>query len=203
MCTDTSWIWANSIIILGPWCPLAWHKWAICESLLCENRFHHFAKVFSLKVSHYTYGSWQILQQTTKTVGMVAEVVSVKGHAQTTLQRFKTCVTMSATLSDSKQSQTMLLFMIYLLWHKHNVVLAQAFWTISQVNQQYVAHSCFPLLAQGGQSGGKYGSVCKACGKLGGPGACSAGNVEKIFTFAMAWKCFCYISEVSGFRFST
>ena len=26
----------------------------------------------------------------------------------------------------------------------------------------------------------------------------NAGNVEKFFTFTMAWKCFCYVLEVSG-----
>ena len=26
----------------------------------------------------------------------------------------------------------------------------------------------------------------------------NAGNVVKFFTFTMAWKCFCYVSEVSG-----
>ena len=201
MCTDTSWIWANSIIILGPWCPLAWHKWAICESLLCENRFHHFAKVFSLKVSHYTYGSWQILQQTTKTVGMVAEVVSVKGHAQTTLQRFKTCVTMSATLSDSKQSQTMLLFMIYLLWHKHNVVLAQAFWTISQVNEQYVTHSCFPLLAQGGAKWGQVRVRVQSMWQTRGSGGMLRGKRGKHFHFCNGMEML--LLHFRGFRFST
>ena len=44
--------WKFSPWNLRAWCPLAWLKWAICESFLCENRnFHQFAPS---KASCYT-----------------------------------------------------------------------------------------------------------------------------------------------------
>ena len=39
---------------LEAWCSLAWLKWAICESFLCENhKFHQLRKFSSSKVSCY------------------------------------------------------------------------------------------------------------------------------------------------------
>ena len=63
---------------------------------------------------------------------MVAEIASGKGHAQTTvinsrdaghdlgvkLKLVRACVTIVAALTDSRQSQTLLLFMVCVSWHK-------------------------------------------------------------------------------------
>ena len=99
--------------------------------------------------------------------------------------------------------------MICVLWRKHNVVLAQAFWTIYQVNQQYVAHSCSPhheqgffqLFAQGGGEA-KWGQVRIRVQSMwqtrGSRGMLRGKKVEKIFIFTIWHENACYISEVSG-----